>query len=41
VIGAVRALVVGLEQAGYPADASTVSAADGMEIIQASLDNRR
>jgi hypothetical protein len=40
VVGAVRALVVGLEEAGYPAEAGFVSAADGMEIIQGILDSR-
>jgi len=40
VSGAVRALVVALEQAGYPAEASSVSAADGIDIIQRILDDR-
>jgi hypothetical protein len=40
VTGAVRALVVALEQAGYPAETSAVAAADGMEVIQSILDSR-
>jgi hypothetical protein len=40
VSGAVRALVVALEQAGYPGEAASVSAADGIDIVQGILDNR-
>ena len=36
----VNALVVELERAGYPSDATSVTASDGFDIVQAILDRR-
>jgi hypothetical protein len=35
---AVRALIVALERAGYPADSDSVAAVDGIDIVQSILE---